>query len=162
MTVDLLLRIIEVYPQFIGIKNDTDDEYLQTAYLHAAPEEFAVITGGMMRPFVLGSQFGQRCYADIFAMFQPEISLRFFSFIEHGQIADAVQIIKRYEMPWSDFTIFGRRKFDAKSTLKTILWLTGHFATNRVRFPRVTQRTDGPEVAAIREFLHQLEIRTCR
>ena len=156
MSVDLLLEIIETYPQFVGIKNDTDDVYRQTQYLDSVPHGFAVITGGMMRPFFLGYHFGQRCYADCFAMFMPSVALSFFAHLEHDRVAEAVEQIRRYEMPWTDLLFLGRGGMDAKAALKAILWLTGHFATNRMRFPRTRHAPDGPEVPVIREFLTQI------
>jgi len=153
MTVDLLLRIIEAYPQFIGIKNDTDDEYRQSEYLSAVPPGFGIVTGGMMRPFVLGYQFGQRCYADSYATYKPSVALEFFAKMESGRLFEAIEHIKKYELPWSDLTFLGRHKLDAKATMKSILWLTGRFATNQMRFPRTRQAVDGPEIGIIREFL---------
>jgi len=162
MSVDLLVRIIEAIPQVIGMKNDTDDRYLHTAYLEAVPEDFGVLTGGMQRPMVLGYYFGQRCYADAYTMFAPQVAWSFFNCMEQGDVAGAVEIIKRYEMPWSDLLIFGRQKLDSKATMKTVLWLTGHFATNRVRFPRKTLDPDGSEVGLVRQFLQEIGIETVR
>ena len=162
MSVALLLRIIEAIPQVIGIKNDTDDCYLHTAYLDAVPEGFGILTGGMQRPMVLGYLFGQRCYTDTFAMFAPEIPLRFFRRLEQGDLAGAVDIIKQYELPWTDLLALGRHKLDSKATMKTILWLTGHYPTNRVRFPRRSLDPDGAGVALIRQFLEQVGVETVR
>lgn len=158
MSVELLTRLIDRHPQLVGIKNDTDDVYRHTAYLQAVPPGFQVITGGMMRPFFLGYQFGQRCYADSFATFAPRVSLEYFAHLESGQTAAAIEQIKRYEMPWSDLTTLGRHGFDAKAANKTILWLTGHFATNHLRFPRTGHARTGPEVGVIREFLKQVGV----
>lgn len=156
MSVDLLMKIIETYPQFMGIKNDTDDEYRQSEYLNAVPPGFAIITGGMMRPFVLGHLFGQRCYADSYAIYKPSIALDFVELMEGGRMSEAIEHIKRYELPWSDLTFLGRHKLDAKATMKTILWLQGHFTTNHMRFPRVRQSPDGPEVGVVRDFLARI------
>lgn len=154
MSVDLLLRLVERYPQFVGIKNDTDDQYLHSVYLTAAPEGFRVITGGMQRPFLTGYRFGQRCYADVFTRFQPKVALDFYDLVRSDRADEAVAHIQRYEMPLSDLLVYGgRRSFDVKATLKTISWLIGVFATNRVRFPRQSQAPDGPEVAVIRQLL---------
>ena len=158
MSVELLVKLIQSYPQFVGIKNDTDDEYRQTAYLESVPSGFNVITGGMMRPFFLGYHFGQRCYADVLTLFLPAVPLQFFSLLEAGKANEAIEQIKRYEMPWTELTFLGRHQFDAKATLKTILWLTGRFATNRVRFPRTSQPVDGQQVKVIRQFLRQIGV----
>ena len=162
MSVDLLVRIIDAIPQVIGIKNDTDDRYLHTAYLDAVPEDFGVLTGGMQRPMVLGYYFGQRCYADTYAMFAPHVASSFFKCMERGDVVGAVEVIRRYEIPWSDLLIFGRHKLDAKATMKTVLWLTGHFATNRVRFPRRPFAPDGDEVGLVRRFLQQVGVAAVR
>ena len=162
MSVDLLVRIIDAIPQVIGIKNDTDDRYLHTAYLEAVPKDFGVLTGGMQRPMVLGYYFGQRCYADAYAMFAPQVAWSFFNCMEQGDIAGAIDVIKRYEMPWSDLLIYGRKSLDSKATMKTVLWLTGHFTTNRVRSPRKTFEAAGTEVDLVRQFLQQVGIETVR
>ena len=162
MSVDLLLRIIEALPQVIGIKNDTDDCYLHTAYLDAVPEGFGVVTGGMQRPMVLGYLFGQRCYADAYTMIAPQVALRFFDSLERSDLAAAVDIIKRYELPWTDLLALGRHKLDSKATMKSVLWLNGHFPTNRVRFPRRSFDPTGPEVALIRDFLEQVGVEPAR
>jgi len=162
MSVDLLVRIMEAIPQVIGIKNDTDDCYLHTAYLEAVPEDFGVVTGGMQRPMVLGYCFGQRCYADAYTMFAPHVAWSFFNCLEQGDVVGAIDIIKRYEMPWSDLLIYGRKMLDSKATMKTVLWLTGHFATNRVRFPRKSFDPAGAEVDLVRRFLEQIGVETVR
>ena len=156
MSVDLLLKIIETFPQFVGMKNDSDNTFRQADYLLSVPPGFAVITGGMKRPFLLGYHFGQRCYASHFSTYMPWVAKEFFSLVESGKFVEAVEQIKQYEMPWSDLTFLGRHKFDGKSTVKTILWLTGHFATNQMRFPRTRQAIDGPEIPIIREFLEKV------
>ena len=162
MSVDLLVRVIEAIPQAIGIKNDTDDRYLHTAYLEAVPEDFGVVTGGMQRPMLLGYYFGQRCYADTYAMFAPHVPFRFFNCLEQGDVVGAIDVIKKYEMPWSDLLIYGRQKLDTKATMKTVLWLTGHFKTNRVRFPRRSFDPNGAEVGLVRQFLEQVGVETVR
>ena len=162
MSVDLLLRIIEAIPQVIGIKNDTDDCYRHTAYLEAVPAGFGILTGGMQRPMVLGYLFGQRCYTDTYATFAPDIPRRFFECLERGDFVAAVAIIKQYELPWSDLLRFGPHKLDAKGCMKTILWLTGHYPTNRVRFPRRAFDPAGREVALVRQFLEQVGVETTR
>ena len=162
MSVDLLVRLAEAIPQVIGIKNDTDDCYLHTAYLEALPEDFGVLTGGMQRPMVLGYHFGQRCYADAYAMFAPHVAWSFFNSLEQGDVVAAVDVIRQYEIPWSDLLIFGRRKLDSKAAMKTVLWLTGHFETNRVRFPRTSLDPGGAEVGLVRQFLQQVGVETVR
>ncbi len=159
MSLDLLLRIIDKYPQFIGIKNDTDDQYLHSVYLAAAPSWFRVITGGMQRPVLTGYRFGQRCYVDGFTMFKPQVAFTFYDLICAGRIDAAVEHIRQYEMRLSELFIYGgRRGFDTKATGKTIGWLVGHYATNRVRFPRQTQAPDGPQVDTIRKLLQQFDL----
>lgn len=162
MSVDSLMRLIEKVPQVIAIKNDTDDQYRHSAYLTAVPEGFAVITGGMQRPFLTGHLFGQRCYADSFAMFKPELALQFHALVEAGEREQAAEHIRRYEMCVSDLTVFGRHRLDSKALGKTILWLTGHFATNRVRFPRRTLPAGGSQVQAVREVLEEIGVDVVR
>ncbi len=158
LPVDLMVKLIQRFPQFVGIKNDTDDLYTQTAYLTAAPPEFAAITGGMQRPFLLGSLFGQKCYADSFAMYAPYIAKSLFDHVVSGHLGEAVRIIKQYEFPMAELTFLGKHRIESKAMAKTILWLTGHFPTNRVRFPLTTLKPDGPEVVLIRQFLDQVRI----
>jgi len=46
--------------------------------------------------------------------------------------------------------------------MKTVLWLTGHFETNRVRFPRTSFDPGGAEVDLVRQFLQQVGVETVR
>lgn len=163
LSVDLLLRIIDRHPQFVGIKNDTDDQYLHSVYLAAVPSGFRVITGGMQRPFLTGYRFGQRCYTDVFTRFKPQVATQLYDLVRSDRVDEAVAHIRRYEMRLSDLWIYGGRGgFDTKATGKTISWLVGQFATNRVRFPLQTQAPDGPQVAAIRKLLEEFEVEVVR
>ena len=64
VSTDLLRRIIEI-PQFIGMKNDTDDYYGQEQYLRLVSQQrgldhFLVVTGGGLSSVLSGYDHGIR------------------------------------------------------------------------------------------------------
>ena len=156
---DLLRRIIEI-PQFIGLKNDTDDYYghelyLRTVRTHSDPDEFVVMTGGGLSSVFFGYEFGVKAYGDGIAWFAPRRSLEFYHYMEAGQRDKALHFIKKFEEPtrlqWSALGIGQQWSWG-----HTVLELVGFFESRNMRFP--LQALSNEQAAAARAFLEKWEL----
>lgn len=153
VSVDLLKRIIEL-PQFIGLKNDTDDftgqqDYLRVVRLYSDPSEFVVMTGGKMNAFLFGYDFGAKAYGDVVGWFAPEQAIAFIKYMEEGKRKQALQIVRDWEEPmfelWRRFGCGGHW-----TGAHTALQLMGLFKSNRMRFPLRTLNPNEAEI--VKEF----------
>ena len=133
-----VFRQVMAIPQYVGMKNDADDYYMNCQYLKEAREfgreDFLVITGGTMSAFLHGHNFGQKYYADVVAMYSPSKSLECYEHIMSGDIEAATQIIKEYEEPIMRAGL--ARPMGHWTLYHTILKVKGLFASNNVRYPQ--------------------------
>lgn len=86
---DALARIIDI-PQFIGMKNDTDDFYGQERFVaavrkHANTDEFHIMTGGGLSTIKLNFDLGSKAYGDMTPWYSPELSIRIYESMKRGE-----------------------------------------------------------------------------
>jgi len=155
----LLKQIIDI-PQFIGMKNDTDDFYGQEKYLatvrrHSSVDEFHVVTGGGLSSVSLTYDLGVRMYGDTTPWFAPSLSLRLYEDFKRGGRGLVNRFLAELEEPlffehWPNVGAGGH-------------WTWGHivghelglFKSPQVRFP--LPRVKAADVAAARAFLQQVK-----
>lgn len=135
MSVDLLKEIIAI-DEFIGMKNDSGDFYVNCKYLRVARENdpsFMIITGGTTSSYMHGVKFGQTFYADVMAMFNPKKAIECMNYINSGDFSAATEIIKLYEEPIIKLSeVLPGSHWSA---YHSILKVKGLFESNYVRYP---------------------------
>ena len=132
-----VVRQLMAMPQYVGMKNDADDYYMNCQYLKEAREfgqDFLIVTGGTISSFLHGHNFGQKYYADVVAMYSPKKSLECYEHIMNGNIEAAVKIIKEYEEPIMRAGL--ARPMGHWTLYHTILKVKGLFKSNNVRYPQ--------------------------
>jgi 4-hydroxy-tetrahydrodipicolinate synthase len=151
---DLLERIIEI-PQFIGLKNDTDDFYGEAEFLRIVRQtrgvdRFLPVTGGSMSSFLFGYQFGARAFGTVIGWFAPHVATEFHNELCAGNRERAVEIITQWQEPaWDQW----------KRVQTSTAWAWGHavlthmgfFTSRKMRFPLAT--TTDAAFAQARRFL---------
>jgi len=159
VTPQLLQRILQI-PQFIGMKNDTDDYYGQEQYLRTVSsyrslDEFLVLTGGGLSSVLSGYEYGIRAYGDMTIWYDPKRSLSLYQSLESGARHDVLDHIQSVEGPlrayWATLSPGMHWSWG-----HTVLEQLGIFPSRRLRFPL---RTMDPEQAGkVREFLGKLDL----
>jgi len=99
---DLLDVIVELAarPNVIGVKNDGDQSSDYYALIRSTVhEQFAVISGGLMRNFLFGYPFGSPAYLCAIAPYRPDIAHQFHVHMLDGCHDGAVAIVEKYEDP---------------------------------------------------------------
>lgn len=146
ITDDTLKRLIEI-PQFIGMKNDTDNFYGQERFLrivrqHGNPDEFLVMTGGGLSSVALTFDLGVKAYGDVTPWYAPALSLRLYEAFQKGDRALIARFMAEVEEPLR-FQHWARIGASAN-------WAWGHaiachlglFVSPRMRFPVQTLSAD--------------------
>lgn len=154
----LLKRIIDI-PQFIGMKNDTDDFYGQEKYLatvrrHASVDEFHVVTGGGLSSVSLTYDLGVRVYGDTTPWFSPALSLKLHEEFQRGGRGLVNRFLTEIEEPlffeeWPKVGAGGHWTWG-----HVVAWELGLFKSAQVRFP--LPRVKPEDVAGARAFLKRL------
>ena len=157
VTSDLLRQIIEI-PQFIGMKNDTDDFYGQERYLwtvrqYSNPEEFLVMTGGGLSSVALTYDLGVKAYGDMTPWYSPALSLRLYDCFLRGERGLVNRFLTEIEEPlffkhWPAIGAGGHWGWG-----HAIAYHLGLFISHRMRFPSLTLTSEQVEEARI--FLDQ-------
>ena len=161
ISIELLKRIIIELPQFVGMKNDTDDfigheEYLRVIKRYGDLSKFTAMTGGGWESFLFGYNFGARAYGDMVAWFAPNQSIAFHKFIIGREREQAVALLQDWMEPVMEQL---KRLNSAGSTWAwghTVLQLMGFFKSNRMRFPLKTLNPD--QVKTVRAFLAEKKV----
>ena len=129
-------------PQIVGIKNDEDPFYYYYDLIRAtADQDFAVISGGLMRNFVFGYQVGSAAYLCAVAPFRPDIALKFYDLLVAHRFDEAWQMVFRYEDPW--LKTVGEMNW--LLSIKSALNLHGLFPNDRLGGRWQTQTDDEQE-----------------
>jgi hypothetical protein len=142
VTADLLRRIIEI-PQFIGMKNDTDDfdgqeRYLATVRQYCDPAEFQVITGGGLSSVALTYDMGVKTYGDTTPWYSPALSLRLYEAFQRRDRALVDRFLMEIEEPlffqhWPGIGPGGHWGWG-----HAIAYHLGLFQSPKMRFPSLT------------------------
>ena len=115
-------------PRFVGVKNDEDPFYYYYDLIRATRDsDFAVISGGQMRNFVLGYQVGSPAYLCTIAPFRPDVALRFYQLLVERRFDDAWEMVFRYEDPWLKLA----SEMGWLRSIKTAIHLRGVHPSNR-------------------------------
>ena len=155
MTNSLLKRILDL-PQFVGMKNDSGDFYEHSDYLRTIRQhggEFTPVTGGSMRSFLYGYNFGARAFASGLGMIAPHLPISFAAYLNEGKQDMAVKIIREYEEPiQSAFAAIGAYH----ACCHAVLMLNGLFRSHCIRFPWPTLNKN--EVESVKKCLAVIDI----
>ena len=128
LPVDLIAEMAQ-RPRIVGLKNDDHPFYYYYDLCRATQDEdFAVISGGQMRNFVLGYQLGSRAYLCTIAPFRPDIALDFYERLRQHDYDGAWEQVARYEDRWLAAAI----RVGWLRGIKTALYLHGLLPTDRV------------------------------
>lgn len=116
-------------PRIVGLKNDDHPFYDYYDLCRAtAGLDFAVISGGQMRNFVLGHQLGSSAYLCTTAPFRPDVALAFYAKVAAGDYAAAWEIVARYEDRW----LAEASRVGWLRGIKTALYLHGLLPSDRL------------------------------
>lgn len=140
ITASLLRRIIAI-PQFIGMKNDSDnfygnEHYLRTVRQHSDPEEFLIITGGGLSSVALCFDLGVKAYGDTTSLYAPALSHRLYESFRSGNRALVNKFLAEVEEQlffdiWPQIAPMG----GVWSWVHAIAYHLGLFASPKMRFP---------------------------
>ena len=128
LPVDLIAEMAK-RERIVGLKNDDHPFYYYYDLCQATrDEDFAVISGGQMRNFVLGHQLGSSAYLCTTAPFRPDIALAFCEKLEAGDYDGAWAWVSRYEDPW----LAEASRVGWLRGIKTAMYLCGLQPSDRV------------------------------
>ena len=137
-TVDIVAELAQ-RPEVVGIKNDGDAFYDYYDFIRATDaENFAVISGGQMRNFMLGYPIGSPAYLCPIAPFRPDIALSFYNLLTAGQSDLAWAIVFRYEEPW----LKTATALEWGPSIKSALYIYGLYPNHRLRAPAVSHTAE--------------------
>lgn len=160
VTTQLLQRILQI-PQFIGMKNDSDDYYGQEQYLRTVSSfgnlsEFLVLTGGGLSSVLSGYDYGMRAYGDMTTWYDPKRSLSLYESLKKGARNDLLAHIQSVEGPlrayWATLSPGMHWSWG-----HTVLEQFGFFPSRRMRFPLRTM--DAEQAERVREFLNRHDLK---
>jgi dihydrodipicolinate synthase/N-acetylneuraminate lyase len=158
---DLLRGIIDI-PEFIGMKNDSDNfygmqRYLQVVREHGDPEEFLVMTGGGLSSMKLSFDLGVKAYGDTTPWYSPELSRAMYrALLENDR-----RLLSRYLVEVETKLMFkvwpklGPVTFAHWSWAHAAACHMGLYQSPKMRFPNVTLTAD--QVAEVRNHLEELQ-----
>jgi dihydrodipicolinate synthase/N-acetylneuraminate lyase len=81
--------------------------------------------------------------------FAPQIGRQFYEALQRGDTSAARQVIFDYEEPLLKVTL----KLGYPHAYKSALYLTGHYQTNEVRPPKLTNTAE--QIQPLKEFLQR-------
>lgn len=138
-------------PQIIGIKNDGDQfNYYYNLIRATADQNFAVISGGLMRNFAFGHPIGSPAYLCPIAPFRPDIALKFCALLDQGEESQALHMMSQFEDPWLKIA----SEMEWLPSIKSAIHLYGLFSSGRLRAPRVSHNPEQRET--IRRHLQSI------
>jgi 4-hydroxy-tetrahydrodipicolinate synthase len=146
MTTATMLHLAEI-PQVIGVKSHGTLYAFYDQARRSRDNAFAVLGAGQMKQFLFGGPLGSPGYLCPLAPAAPEISQRFYQAVIDGKTNAAQQIVFDYEDPLLKATI----PLGYPQAYKSMLHLAGHYRTNRVRPPRISNPVD--QLADLKGFL---------
>lgn len=140
---DVALRRIIAIPQFIGVKNDSDDFYGQEQFLASAralasAEDFLVVTGGGLSSVALTYDLGQKTYGDMTPWYAPALSVRLNEAFKKGDRALINRFLTEVEEPLFFQTWPGIGPGGHWGWGHAVAFHLGHFKSPRMRFPSLT------------------------
>jgi 4-hydroxy-tetrahydrodipicolinate synthase len=148
---ELLKGIIDI-PEFIGMKNDSDNFYGQERYLqvireHGDPEEFLVMTGGGLSSMVLSFDLGMKAYGDTTPWYSPKLSQAMYRALLNNDRALCSRYLKEIETKlWFEiWPPLGPAAFAHWGWAHAAAYHMGLYRSPRMRFPMVTLTTQQVE-----------------
>jgi 4-hydroxy-tetrahydrodipicolinate synthase len=145
------VRELAARDEVVGIKNDGDPFYAYYDLLRAtADRSFAVISGGQMRNFMLGSPLGGAAYLCTVAPFRPDLALRFYGHLQAGEMDAAWAMVERYEDRWLQLAI----KHGWLESVKVAMELHGLVPNARLGRPRPS--LEGAARAAVQQTVREV------
>lgn len=147
-SVDLVSRIAKL-PQFVGMKCHAELYRYYDLIRATRNDNFGVLSAGQMKHFLFGNLIGSPAYLCPLTPFAPQVGARFYAAMQQGDMAAARQVIYDFEEPLLKATI----PLGYPHAYKSALYLTGHYKTNAVRPPKLTNTME--QIKPLRAFLEQ-------
>jgi len=147
-SVDLVKRIAKL-PQFVGMKCHAELYRYYDLIRATKNDDFGVLSAGQMKHFLFGYLIGSPAYLCPLTPFAPQIGAKFYHALQQGDTSAARQMIFDYEEPLLKVTL----KLGYPHAYKSALYITGHYKTNAVRPPKVTNSLK--QIEPLRRFLEQ-------
>jgi len=133
MPVSVAKRLAEEVPQFIGMKNDSDQMAGQYNYMRKTGPDFEAMSAGTMRSMLFCHPYGTRSYLCPIAPFQPRLALDFYELVEAGRYNEAKRYVTDYEEPLMD--LVPRFGCHWQVFIRVILHIAGCLDCPRPRLP---------------------------
>jgi len=147
-SVGLVKRIAQL-PQFVGMKCHAELYRYYDLIRATRNDNFGVLSAGQMKHFLFGNLIGSPAYLCPLTPFAPQVGAQFYAAMQQGDMAAARQVIYDYEEPLLKVTI----PLGYPHAYKSALYLTGHYNTNVVRPPKLTNTME--QIKPLREFLER-------
>ena len=152
-SVDLVSRIAKL-PQFVGMKCHAELYRYYDLIRATRNDDFGVLSAGQMKHFLFGNLIGSPAYLCPLTPFAPQVGARFYAAMQRGDMSAARQVIYDFEEPLLKVTI----PLGYPHAYKSALYLTGHYKTNAVRPPKLTNTME--QIKPLRELLRQFSLVT--
>lgn len=107
-----LLQKLLTIDSVVGMKEDVSEKYyfdIQRKF----GERLAIFCGGQKWRFLIGQRYGSKGYLSTFSTFAPQIATRFWNAVEKKDMEQAKEIVLKYDQPFFDFCLSGKRSFHA-------------------------------------------------
>lgn len=100
VSVSLLQKLIEI-PQVIALKEDvTLDFYIDRQRRFG--KRLVVFGGGSEHRFLVAHPYGSECFYSAYAVFAPEVSMRFWKAVQAGDTKTPYEMVLKYDLPFLD------------------------------------------------------------
>lgn len=136
----------------LAIKDDMGGEFARRLALMAG-EKTAVWAGGQKQNHLNIAPYGACGYLSTFLLFKPEIAWRYWNAFSSGDLAEAVKVIRDYDMPFFDAVSKCEGGFDAG--IHGTMELFGIFKRWR---PKPYHRMSDAELERLAHSLRELKI----
>lgn len=94
-----VLRRLQSIESLVAIKEEFTTDYTVPIYQEFG-ERFNIFAGGTKARFLTYRPYGMQAYYSAFATFAPEIAMQFWRAVEKDDLAQAREIVLRYDVPF--------------------------------------------------------------
>ncbi len=107
----LIERLVEI-PAVVSMKEDGSLQYYVDVVKRFG-RRLAIFCGGDEQRYLVGQPYGSPAFFSFFIALAPQVTTRFWSAVQKGDMAEARAMLARYEKPVFDFCLAGPRTFGA-------------------------------------------------
>ena len=109
---EILEALLDEVPALVAIKDDLCGEFARKMGL-LAHERVAIVSGGQKQNHLDALPYECDGYLSTFIKFQPAPTHQYWSAIQAGDLSAAVEVVRKYDVPYFDFTSALPGGFDA-------------------------------------------------